>query len=93
MITSDFIQGHEKVLILDFGGQYAQLIGRRVRDLNVYCEVLPYRTSLERVKSGDYKAIIFTGGPRVFMQKTARPMIPRSSTWVFRSSASATVPN
>lgn len=64
MIISDFVQGHEKVLILDFGGQYAQLIGRRVRDLNVYCEVLPYRTPFEQIKDGNYKAIIFTGGPK-----------------------------
>ena len=64
MITSDFVQQHEKVLILDFGGQYAQLIGRRVRDLNVYCEVLPYRTSLAKIKDAGYKAIIFTGGPK-----------------------------
>ncbi len=64
MIMSDFIQGHEKVLILDFGGQYAQLIGRRVRDLNVYCEVLPYRTPLDQIRNANYKAIIFTGGPK-----------------------------
>lgn len=64
MITTDFIQNHEKVLILDFGGQYAQLIGRRVREMNVYCELLPYRTPLEQIQESNYRAIIFTGGPK-----------------------------
>ncbi|NJP40079.1 glutamine-hydrolyzing GMP synthase [Oscillospiraceae bacterium HV4-5-C5C] len=55
---------HETILILDFGGQYNQLIGRRVRDLNVYCEILPYRTPLDKIKARTYKGIIFTGGPK-----------------------------
>ena len=55
---------HETILILDFGGQYNQLIGRRVRDLNVYCEILPYRTPLDKIKAKPYKGIIFTGGPK-----------------------------
>ena len=54
---------NEKVLVLDFGGQYNQLIARRVRDLNVYCELLPYNVSIERIKSYNPKGIIFTGGP------------------------------
>ena len=41
---------HELVIVLDFGGQYNQLIARRVRDLNVYCEVLPYKTPIEKIK-------------------------------------------
>ncbi|HKM00226.1 MAG TPA: glutamine-hydrolyzing GMP synthase [Mobilitalea sp.] len=53
----------EKVIILDFGGQYNQLIARRVRECNVYCEVLPYYTSLEQIKEIAPKGIIFTGGP------------------------------
>lgn len=53
----------EKILVLDFGGQYNQLIARRVRDNNVYAEILPYTTPIEKIKSGDYKGIIFTGGP------------------------------
>lgn len=53
----------EKVLVLDFGGQYNQLIARRVRDNNVYAEILPYTTPLEEIKSRHYKGIIFTGGP------------------------------
>jgi GMP synthase (glutamine-hydrolysing) len=53
----------EIVIVLDFGGQYNQLIARRVRECNVYCEVLPYNTSLERIKEIHPKGIIFTGGP------------------------------
>lgn len=53
----------ELVLVLDFGGQYNQLIARRVRDLNVYAEVIPYTTSLEDIKARNPKGIIFTGGP------------------------------
>ena len=53
----------EKVLVLDFGGQYNQLIARRVREQHVYAEILPYTVSLDRIREGDYKGIIFTGGP------------------------------
>lgn len=54
---------NELVIVLDFGGQYNQLIARRVREDNVYCEVLPYYTSLDRIKELNPKGIIFTGGP------------------------------
>ncbi len=53
----------EIVIVLDFGGQYNQLIARRVRECNVYCKVLPYNTSLEKIKDIHPKGIIFTGGP------------------------------
>ncbi|MCI8513891.1 MAG: glutamine-hydrolyzing GMP synthase [Lachnospiraceae bacterium] len=53
----------EMVIVLDFGGQYNQLIARRVRECGVYCEVLPYRTDLEKIKEMEPKGIIFTGGP------------------------------
>lgn len=53
----------ESILVLDFGGQYSQLIARRVRDDHVYCEILPYRTPVEQIRQGDYKGIILTGGP------------------------------
>lgn len=53
----------EKILVLDFGGQYNQLIARRVRDNNVYAEILPYTTPLEEIRARHYKGIIFTGGP------------------------------
>ena len=54
---------HQRVLILDFGGQYNQLIARRVRELNVFCDLLPSDMSLEKIKEYDPIGIIFTGGP------------------------------
>lgn len=54
----------EKVLVLDFGGQYNQLIARRVRENNVYSEVRPYTTPLSEIKKANYKGIILTGGPK-----------------------------
>ncbi len=53
----------EKILILDFGGQYNQLIARRVRECRVYCEVHPYTISLEAIRAFGPAGIIFTGGP------------------------------
>ncbi|MBD5540041.1 MAG: glutamine-hydrolyzing GMP synthase [Lachnospiraceae bacterium] len=53
----------EKVIVLDFGGQYNQLIARRVRECNVYCEVHPYNLSLDKIREMNPKGIIFTGGP------------------------------
>ncbi len=69
----------EMILILDFGGQYNQLIARRVRDLNVYCEVHPYTMSLEKIKDLNPKGIIFTGGPNSVYQDGA----PSISTEVY----------
>lgn len=53
----------EKIIVLDFGGQYNQLIARRVRECNVYCEVHPYSIAIEKLKEINPKGIIFTGGP------------------------------
>lgn len=53
----------ETVIVLDFGGQYNQLIARRVRECNVYCEIYSYKTDLEKIKALNPKGIIFTGGP------------------------------
>ena len=53
----------EKILILDFGSQYTQLIARRVRELNVYCEIYSYKTDIEKIKEMNPKGIILTGGP------------------------------
>ena len=53
----------ELVIVLDFGGQYNQLIARRVRECSVYCEVHPYNMPLEEIKAMNPKGIIFTGGP------------------------------
>ena len=53
----------ELILVIDFGGQYNQLIARRVRECNVYCEVHPYTLSVDEIKEMNPKGIIFTGGP------------------------------
>lgn len=51
------------VLVVDFGGQYNQLIARRVRECGVYCEIIPYSYTIEKIKEKNPKGIIFTGGP------------------------------
>ncbi len=53
----------EKIAIIDFGGQYNQLIARRVRECNVYCEIFSYKTDLSVIKAFNPKGIILTGGP------------------------------
>ncbi len=53
----------EMIVVLDFGGQYNQLIARRVRECNVYCEVHPYNMSMDQLRAMNPKGIIFTGGP------------------------------
>ena len=60
---------HQKVLILDFGGQYNQLIARRVREHGVYCDLLPSEMSVEKIKEYDPIGIIFTGGPNSVYEK------------------------
>ena len=54
---------HQKVLVLDFGGQYNQLIARRVRELGVFCDLLPSEITVEKIKNYNPIGIIFTGGP------------------------------
>lgn len=71
---------HELVLVLDFGGQYNQLIARRVREANVYCEVLPYNSSIEKIKEKSPKGIIFTGGPASVLDANA----PKCSDELFK---------
>lgn len=65
---------YEKVLILDFGGQYNQLIARRVRDLNVYCELKNSDMTIEEIKAYDPIGIIFTGGPNSVYEENS-PMV------------------
>lgn len=63
----------ELVIVLDFGGQYNQLIARRVRECNVYCEVHPCTLSIEKIKEMNPKGIIFTGGPNsVYAEESPR---------------------
>ena len=54
---------HEKIIVIDFGGQYNQLIARRVRECNVYCEIYSYKRDIEEIKAMNPKGIILTGGP------------------------------
>lgn len=68
---------NEKVLVIDFGGQYNQLIARRVRECNVYCEVHPYKISIEKIKEFNPKGIIFTGGPNSVYEENS-PQIDKA---------------
>ena len=61
----------EMIIVLDFGGQYNQLIARRVRECNVYCEVHPYNLGLDKIREMNPKGIIFTGGPDVVFEDGA----------------------
>ena len=53
----------ELVIVIDFGGQYNQLVARRVRECNVYCEIYSYKTDIKKIKEMNPKGIILTGGP------------------------------
>ena len=71
---------HEsKVLILDFGSQYTQLIARRLREKNIYCEIHPFNTSIEKIKDFSPKGIILSGGPASVYEEGA----PKVSKEVF----------
>lgn len=61
----------ETILILDFGGQYTQLIGRRIRDANVYTEIVPFNTSLDKIKLMHPKGLILSGGPASVYERDA----------------------
>ena len=64
---------HELVLVIDFGGQYNQLIARRVREHKIYCEVKSYKTPIEEIRAMNPKGIIFTGGPNsVYLDNSPR---------------------
>lgn len=65
------MEGNELVLVIDFGGQYNQLIARRVRENNVYCEILPYDVNIDTIKKKNPKGIIFTGGPSSVLDEDA----------------------
>ncbi len=62
---------NELIIVLDFGGQYNQLIARRVRECGVYCEVRSYRTPVEEIQKLAPKGIIFTGGPNSVYEETS----------------------
>lgn len=61
----------ERVIVIDYGGQYNQLVARRVRENNVYCEIYSYKTPLEQIKKMNPKGIILTGGPNSVYEENA----------------------
>ncbi len=61
----------EKIIVIDFGGQYNQLIARRVRECNVYCEIYSYKTELDKIKAMNPTGIILTGGPNSCYEENA----------------------
>ena len=66
--------GHERIIILDFGSQYTQLIARRVREAGVYCEILPYNVPIEEIQSHEPRGLILSGGPSsVYDEGAPRP--------------------
>ena len=67
---------HQKVVVLDFGGQYVQLIARRVRELHIYCEIKPYSISMQDLKDMNPAAIILSGGPATVFADNAPTVDP-----------------
>ena len=65
-----------KVLVLDFGGQYSQLIARRIREFNVYSMILPYNTDVEKIKEINPGGIIFSGGPNSVREENSPKIDP-----------------
>jgi GMP synthase (glutamine-hydrolysing) len=74
-------QKHDLIAILDFGAQYSMLIARRIRECNVYCEIVPHDISLEELKRKNAKGIIFSGGPSSVFDKNA----PKCDEQILRS--------
>lgn len=66
----------ETVIVIDFGGQYNQLVARRVRECNVYCEIYSYKTELSKIKEMNPKGIILTGGPNSCYEEGAATCSP-----------------
>ena len=81
---------NQTVLVVDFGGQYNQLIVRRVRNLGVYAELVPNTITIEKIKSYDPIGIIFTGGPTAFIKKIPPRSIKKFLISAFPFSAYAT---
>ena len=64
---------NELILIMDFGGQYSQLIARRIRECGVYCEIVSFKTTIEKITTLNPKGIVFSGGPSsVYAEKAPK---------------------
>ena len=74
-------RSHETIVVLDFGAQYSMLIARRIRELNTYCELIPWDAPAERIAGLDVRGFIFSGGPSSVYDEAA-PMAPQ---WVYDS--------
>ena len=75
----------ETVIVIDFGGQYNQLVARRVRECSVYCEIYSYKTDIEQIKAMNPKGIILTGGNQtVVMRKILQPIRRNCLSLAFR---------
>ena len=66
----------QKIIVIDFGGQYNQLVARRVRECNVYCEIYSYKTDIEKIKQMEPMGIILTGGPSSCYEENAATYTP-----------------
>ena len=74
-------ENQEMILVIDFGGQYNQLIARRVRDSGVYCEIVSYKKNIEEIKAMNPKGIIFTGGPNSAYLEDSPVIAEEIYTW------------
>jgi len=79
--ADDPARGHETVVVIDFGAQYSMLIARRVRELSVYCEVIPFDAPASRVDGLDVRGFILSGGPASVYAEGA----PQTPLWVYES--------
>lgn len=71
---------HQEIIVVDFGGQYNQLIARRIREHHVYCEVIPYTKALARIEEARPIGIVFTGGPNSVYEEGAPEIDPKIYT-------------
>lgn len=94
-IVEDYIRRNtverEMIIVLDFGGQYNQLIARRVRECNVYCEVHPHTLSLDKIKEMNPKGIILLVVQTAYIRRNLPAVRRKSLKWEYRFWESATV--